>query len=142
MEITAYVLGMLTIIATIMVTMIVVGVVRIIKLEKRTKQLQHELDHTRHEIYQYINDGVRSIWDQFETAGRDVTMVEKTIMNQIDQTRQQMDRAIDETHRSMSDISASDRRYIDSRIDKLIDTYFDHVGAKTPPKNNKEFING
>jgi len=52
------------------------------------------------------------MWRQFETAGKDVTMVEHTLMNQINQAEQ----------RSTS--------YIDSRIDKLIDNYFGIVGSK------------
>jgi F0F1-type ATP synthase membrane subunit b/b' len=87
-------------------------------------------------------------------------MVEKTIMNQIDQTNQELHRRIDqtnqeldlkigqtkqevertihETHAAIDRVSMGDRKYIDSRIDKLIDTYFEHVGAKS----KKEFING
>jgi hypothetical protein len=93
-------------------------------------------------LYQHINDAKTEIWRQFEEMGRDITMVEKTIMNQIDQNKQEVERAVDDIHRAMGELSHSDRRYIDSRIDKLIDTYFEHIGAKKPIKNNKEFING
>jgi hypothetical protein len=61
-------------------------------------------------------------------------MVEKTIMNRIDQTRQEWDRAIDEAHKTMGDMSASDRRYIDSRIDKVV--------AKGTLDGSKQILNG
>ncbi len=48
-------------------------------------------------IHRMIDEKNQEIWRQFENCGRDVTMVEKTLMNQVDETR----------------------RYIDSRIDKL-----------------------
>ena len=142
MEITSFVLGMLAIVTVALVAVIVVGIVKILKLTKQVNYVTTRLNISRGELYQHINDAKTEIWRQFEEMGRDITMVEKTIMNQIDQNKQEVERAVDDIHRAMGELSHSDRRYIDSRIDKLIDTYFEHIGAKKPIKNNKEFING
>jgi predicted Holliday junction resolvase-like endonuclease len=132
MEITSFVLGMLAIVTVALVAVIVVGIVKILKLTKQVNYVTTRLNISRGELYQHINDAKTEIWRQFEETGRDITMVEKTIMNQIDQARQETGKA---THTVRTDLSG----YIDSRIDKLIDTYFEHVGAK---KSKKEVING
>ena len=131
---TAYVLGMLTIVLAAMMSVIVVGIVKIIKLQKHVKESnmyfetciknihqteRENLDHTHRRIddmqinlQRVISENNSETWRQFESAGRDITMVEQTLMNQINQAEQ----------RSTS--------YMDSRIDKLIDTYFGMMGAK------------
>jgi uncharacterized protein YoxC len=123
MEITSFVLGMLTIVAIIILTVIVVGIVRIIKLEKQN-----------HHLYQLCSSIEGDLRHLISETNRDITMVEKTIMNRIDQTRQEWDRAIDETHKAMGEMSTSDRRYIDSRIDKVV--------AKGSFEGSKQIING
>jgi biopolymer transport protein ExbB/TolQ len=149
MEITSFVLGMLAIVTVAMVAVIVVGIVKILKLSKHVNDLQTDFFQTRGDLYRNIEERIHPVWRQFEETGRDITMVEKTIMNQIDQTNQELHRRIDqtkqevertihETHAAIDHVSMGDRKYIDSRIDKLIDTYFEHVGAKS----KKEFING
>jgi hypothetical protein len=125
MEVTAYVLGMLTIVTVAFVTSIVVGLLKIMKLNKQTIYLESRLDHEVENIYRRLENEHTEVWRQFENAGRDVTMVERTIMNQIDATRRDADQAIDELHRAVAHESSEGRRYTDSRIDKLIDTYFD-----------------
>jgi predicted Holliday junction resolvase-like endonuclease len=132
MEITSFVLGMLAIVTVAMVAVIVVGIVKILKLSKHVKDLETTFFQTRGDLYRNIEERIQPVWRQFEETGRDITMVEKTIMNQIDQARQETGKA---THTVRTDLSG----YIDSRIDKLIDTYFEHIGAK---KSKKEFING
>jgi outer membrane murein-binding lipoprotein Lpp len=134
MEITSFILGMLTIVAVIILTVIVVGMVKINKLEKQQEYLNSSLERTRSELYDAMKDDYNNIWRQFENTGRDVTMIEKTIMNRIDQTRQEWDRAIDEAHRAMVDLSNLDRSYIDSRIDKVV--------AKGTFEGSKQVIKG
>lgn len=112
MATTAFVLGMLTITLVAMISVIVVGIVKIIKLQKLVKEMNsiyyHDIDH----IHRRIEDINSETWRQFERTGKDITMVEQTLMNQINQAEQ----------RSTS--------YTDSRIDKLIDNYFGIVGSK------------
>jgi predicted PP-loop superfamily ATPase len=97
MEITSFVLGMLTIVATFISMSIVVGLTKINKLNKQLNNLSNDYERDLIHIHRMIDEKNQEIWRQFENCGRDVTMVEKTLMNQIDETR----------------------RYIDSRIDKL-----------------------
>jgi predicted PP-loop superfamily ATPase len=97
MEITSYVLGMLTIVATLISMSVVVGLAKINKLNKQLNNLSNNHERDIDHIHRIIDEKNQEIWRQFENCGRDVTMVEKTVMNQVDETR----------------------RYIDSRIDKL-----------------------
>lgn len=123
METTAFVLGMLTITLVAMISVIVVGIVKIMKLQKHVKDLSENqkriadhlyriLDDHQSKINRTIDDNHSEVWREFERAGRDVTLVEQTLMNQINQAEQ----------RSTS--------YVDSRIDKLIDNYFGIVESK------------
>lgn len=116
MEITSFVLGMLTIVATFISMSIVAGLTKINKLTRKTESLTqlcaaiegdlrreienmyNNMNREDEEIRRVIEDKNREVWRQFEDCGRDVTMVEKTLMNQVDETR----------------------RYIDSRIDKVV----------------------
>lgn len=124
MEITSFVLGMLTIVAVIILTVIVVGLVKINQIAKRLNNLNTTLNHQVDDIYRNMQSDNQSIWRQFEATGRDVTMVERTIM-------QHVDKEIEETHRSVDET----RRYIDSRIDKVVSS-----GALKEPK--RQILNG
>ena len=135
MEITSFVLGMLTIVTVALVAVIVVGIVKILKLTKQLKDLETTFFQSRGDLYRNIEERIHPIWKQFEDTGRDITMVEQTLRNQIEEAKRQ-------TEDAATAMCHADRRYTDSRIDKLIDTYFEHVGAKNLSKNNKELING
>lgn len=126
---TAFVLGMLTITLVAIISVIVVGIVKIIKLQKLVKESNMYFQTCIQNIHQTERENVDNLhrrmdeshsetWREFERVGRDVTMVEQTLMNQINQAEQ----------RSTS--------YMDSRIDKLIDTYFGMMAVK------KEVIKG
>jgi predicted Holliday junction resolvase-like endonuclease len=112
MEITSFVLGMLTIVAVLIVTAIVVGMVKINQLKNKTENLTQLCAAIESDLRQEINHTNDSVWRQFESTGRDITMVERTIMNQIDETR----------------------RYTDSRIDKVV--------AKGTIEGSKQVIKG
>jgi biopolymer transport protein ExbB/TolQ len=133
MEITSFVLGVLAIVTVAMVAVIVVGIVKILKLSNQVSDLNLRLDRSVDHIYREMQKQHESIWRQFEETGRDVTVVEKTIMNRIDQNKQEVEQKIFEH-------AAASSRYIDSRIDKLIDTYFEYNAISK--KSKKEVING
>lgn len=141
METTAFVLGMLTITLVAMISVIVVGIVKIMKLQKQVKGLDmyfetciQNIHRTEREnldnIHRRIEDTNSEVWRQFERTGRDVTMVEQTIMNRIDKNRQEMDRGFIMINEALSHEIEHGKRYTDSRIDKLVDTYFDVMGSK------------
>jgi len=126
-----FILGILSVVFIAMVAVIVVGIVKILKLKKQVNDLETTFFAIRGDLYRNIEERIQPVWRQFEETGRDITMVEGTLKNQIDQARQETGKA---THTVRTDLSG----YIDSRIDKLIDTYFEHVGAKS----KKEIIKG
>jgi hypothetical protein len=128
MEITSFVLGIVMIITVALVAVVVVGFVKILKLTKQVNYVTSRLNVSRGELYRYIDDTKADVWRQFDTTGRDITTVDKTLQSKMEN--------------ELKGVHTNTKRYIDSRIDKLIDTYFEHVGAKTPPKPNKLFING
>jgi hypothetical protein len=125
MEITSFVLGIVMIITVALVAVIVVGIVKILKLTKQVNYVESHLNVSRGELYRYIDDTKADIWRQFDTTGRDITTVDKTLQNKMEN--------------ELNGVHTNTKRYIDSRIDKLIDTYFEHVGDK---KSKKEIING
>jgi predicted transcriptional regulator len=127
MEITSFVLGMLTIVAAGISASIVAGLAKINKLEKQQEYLNSSLERTRSELYDAMKDDYNNVWRKFESTGRDITMVEKTIMNQIDQARQETGKAV---HTVRTDLSS----YIDSRIDKVV--------MKGTLDGSKQIING
>ena len=131
METIMFTLGILVMVLVALITTLVVGIVKVMNHSKQIKNLYSQLNDAERHIHDRISDDRRRMEQVIVDTHRDINMVEGTLKNQIDQF-----------HRTLSDTYDSNRRYIDSRIDKLIDTYFEHVGAKTPPKKNKELING
>ena len=139
MEITSFVLGMLAIVTVAMVAVIVVGIVKILKLTNHVDEFRRQHIQEVDSIYRHISENQQGLWRQFENVGRDVTMVEKTIMNHIDAKQRELEQAHVDLRRMVEHEAEHGHRYTDKRIDKLIDTYFDLVGDK---KSKKEIING
>jgi predicted PurR-regulated permease PerM len=123
MEITSFVLGMLTIVAAIMITAIVVGMVKINQLKNKTENLtqlcaaiESDLRHEITNVYDSMNredEGIRRI---IEDTNRDITLVERTIMQRIDKVDEEHNKHEDDIHRQIDQTKS----YIDSRIDKVI----------------------
>ena len=134
MEITSFVLGMLTITAIIILIATVVGLVKINKQEKQTESLHqlcaaiegdfkreienvyNNMSREDENIRRAIEDTNREVWKQFESTGRDVSMVEKTVLNQIESIDREHHKHEEELHREIDET----KRYIDSRIDKVV----------------------
>ncbi len=120
MGITSFVLGMLTMVATIIVTAIVLGIVKINKLVQEQKALyqlymdgENNLRRMGEEVWREMDGRDTNLRRIIEDTNRDITMVEKTLMNQIEETK----------------------RYVDSRIDKV-------VAKGTLESSKKQVING
>ena len=116
MEITSFVLGMFTIVAVLIVTAIVVGMVKINQLKNKTENLTQLCAAIESDLRQEINNTNDSVWRQFESTGRDITMVERTIMQRIDKVDEEHNKHEDAIHREIDQTKS----YIDSRIDKVI----------------------
>ena len=111
-EITSYVLGMLTIAAILLLIALVLGIVKINKLEKQTITIKKMID----EVYQSIDHERRHTEELLQSTHRDINMVEQTIMNQV--------RHVDDFHHRKEDEIEKEiiqtKSYIDSRIEKVV----------------------
>jgi len=111
-EITSYVLGMLTISAILLLIALVIGMVKIIKLEKQIIKIKKMID----EVYQSIDHERRHTEELLQSTHRDINMIEQTIMNQV--------RHVDDFHHRKEDDLEKEiiqtKSYIDSRIDKVV----------------------
>ena len=111
-EITSFVLGMLTVGAALMLIILVVGIVKINKLEKQNNHNEKQFEQVYDNMSRYDND-IRQLLD---STNRDINMVEKTIMNQIEIIDREHHKIEDEIHREINQV----RSYTDSRIDKVV----------------------
>ena len=111
-EITSFVSGMLTIGAALMLITLVVGIVKINKLEKQNSHNEKQFEQVYDNMSRYDNEIRLSL----DNTHRDINTVEKTIMNQIHQVDQEHHKIKDEIHRELGQV----RSYIDSRIDKVV----------------------
>ena len=111
-EITSYVLGMLTIAAILLLIALVIGMVKINKLEKQTITIKKMID----EVYQSIDHERRHTEALLQITHRDINMVEQTIMNQVRHVDENHHKIEDQIHREIDQTKS----YIDSRIDKVV----------------------
>ncbi len=133
MEVTSFVLGMLTIGVVLLLTAIVVGLLKITKLTNQLANLRLEFERTIESTHRQVDERFSEVWRQFDIEGKDITMVERTIMQRIDQELQEAHRRIDkvvdvelshvdELHRDLDQVLRDAQSYTDSRIDKTIVT--------------------
>ena len=124
METTMYfIFGMLTIIAIAFAVVIVVGMVKINKQQKTVEELNERikglhLDHSQ----------------QFDNVYRNIDQTQNELYLQITESRQAASSNIENVYRDVSnhftDALTQSKSYTDSRIDKLIDTYFEVESVK------------
>ncbi len=144
MEVTSFVLGMLTIGVVLLLTAIVVGLLKITKLTNQLANLRLEFERTIESTHRQVDERFSEVWRQFDIEGKDITMVERTIMQRIDQELQEAHRRIDKVvdvelshvdelnrnlghevenlHRDIDEALRNAQSYTDSRIDKTIVT--------------------
>ena len=131
MEITSFVFGMLTIVAVLILVAIVVGLVKINQLAKRSDLLtqlstsvEGDLRRTIENVYNDMSreheEIRRVIEDINRDITRDITMVERTIMNRIDNEVEGIHKHEQEVETTLHRDIDETRRYIDSRIDKVV----------------------
>lgn len=107
-----FVLGMLSIIAVTFVAVVVWGLLKIKNQQRSIEILQQRLDEMPRQFY----DETRNITQTFDRRIDDVWGGFRDIRNEM-------------VELCKSDVELS-KSYTDSRVDKLIDTYFDMVSAK------------
>jgi len=111
METTYFVLGMLSIIAAAIVSVLVWGIVKI------SKQQQH-LNH----IKRMMEEMPRELNERFSLVYRDVDDRNSHLHRRMDEDNATMSREFERTYHEIADC----RSYTDSRIDKVLGT----TGAK------------
>lgn len=115
-EITSYVLGMLTIAAVLLLIALVVGMVKINKSEKKINEHQKQFNIVYENISRNDEQLRLLLQDTHRDINHDINMVEKTIMNQVQQIDQEHHKIEDDIHREIDQTKS----YIDSRIDKVV----------------------
>ncbi len=111
-EITSFVLGMLTIGVLLMIITLIAGMVKINKIEKQQNNTKKQF----REVYENIIRKDEDLRRLFEDTHREINMVEKTIMNQIEKVDQHHNKIEDHIHKEIDQTKS----YIDSRIDKVV----------------------
>lgn len=105
MELQFFAIGIVTMVVFALAIITVIGVLKVTSLAKSVITLKRRLEDDEREL------------------SREINMVEQTLSNQIGHVQDNLHRCIEESERS-------DRSYTDHRIDKLIDTYFEHKNIK------------
>jgi len=134
METTMFTLGVLSIILAALVALVVYGTVTVLKLKTEINhifQQMHENQQLMHRLNEELNREVNLNAERMRTEAnndlsalsRDVNMIEQTLRNS-------MNSGFDAVERLVHREDAEARSYIDSRIDKLVDVYFDAQKAK------------
>jgi len=127
METQSFVLGVLATYGVTMTSFVITGMVKISRLVKQQKSLEDNISNTRLEMDLRENE-IRRILSE---TNREITMVEKTIMQRIDKEIDEAHRHIHEEvqviHKHEDDIEKELNRkisdafsYTDSRIDKVV----------------------
>jgi gas vesicle protein len=127
MEITSFVLGMLTIAAVLILVAIVVGLVKINQLAKQSDLLtqlsasvEGDLRRTIENVYNDMSREHEEIRRTIEDTNRDITMVERTVMQCIEKEVKEIQKHEYELETVLHRDIDETRRYIDSRIDKVV----------------------
>lgn len=127
METQSFVLGVLATYGVTMTAFVIIGMVKISRLVKQQKSLEDYISNTRLEMDSRENE-IRRIISE---TNREITMVERTIMQRIDKEIDEAHRHIHEEvqviHKHEYEIEKELNRkisdafsYTDSRIDKVV----------------------
>ena len=116
METTMFTLGVLSIILAALVAIVVYGIVTVLKLKTETTEIWMQLHENQRDVRLHYDR-------KFEDMHRDVNMIEQTLRNS-------MNSGFDATERLIRREDADVGSYIDYRIDKLVDVYFDKQKTK------------
>jgi len=121
METISFALGIASVLIVLMGTVIVWATLRVIKLTKNTVELQRLIDHIERHIYSL-----------YEKSRDDMSIAFKDVYTNIDKYNEETNRNVGQSNKGLedyltskiNDVSQDNKKYVDSRIDKLIDAYF------------------
>jgi predicted Holliday junction resolvase-like endonuclease len=118
METTMFALGVLTMIMVILITVVVIGIVKVFRMSQQIKNL-----------YSYISDTDRHLNDR-------CAEIERSSDSRFCSVEDHFHRNVND---QITDAVTQSASYTDKRIDKLIDTYF---MVKEAEETNKKLIKG
>lgn len=141
METMYFVLGMLSIVAVAFVAVVVWGLLKIKKQESEIKMLNRMNEDNHRLIYSMVEDVNRRINIEIQNLDQVVSNNRREFLDETKELNQQFSRQVEDVwggfrdiRNEMVELCKSDvelsKSYTDSRVDKLIDTYFDMVSAK------------
>jgi hypothetical protein len=128
METIAFALGIASVLIVLMGTVIVWATLRVIKLTKKTVELQTLIDLVDKNTYTLYDKSRDDVSNQF-----------RDVYNIIDRHYEETNRNMGQSHKNLEDylvtqinnVSNENKKYVDSRIDKLIDAYFIRQSSNT-----------
>jgi predicted PurR-regulated permease PerM len=132
METTMFALGVLTMIMVIMITVVVIGIVKVFRMSKQITNLYSYIRDTEQDLNNRDLSIERSIDQRMSDMYRDINMIESTMHNGLEHATKAVNSQI-------TDSVTQSASYTDKRIDKLIDTYF---MVKEAEETNKKLIKG
>lgn len=132
---------MLSIVAVAFVAVVVWGLLKIKKQEDEIKMLKNFNEDSLRLIHSMNEDVNRRIYKEVENINQIISTDRREFGEEMRRMSSNFDRRVDDfwsgfrdIRNEMVELSKSDvdlsKSYTDSRIDKLIDTYFDMVSAK------------
>ena len=119
METTWFTLGVLAMIMVMLIAVVIVGMVKVFRMHKQVR-----------EFYSHVTEIERHWFDRLNDTHRDINMIEGTMRNSMDQ----YDRVVND---QITDAVTQAKSHTDSRIDKLVDTYF---AVKEAEENSKKLL--
>ena len=145
METLSFTLGVLSIIIAAFVAITVWGIVKVVKQQKQINSLEKDMQREVDNIHRNINDAIQSLWKRTDEMDRHEYEHHKEFQRELEQRFQNTHREMDERFNSSYSTIDHERKfaieqsksYTDSRIDKLVDTYFE-----TKEINKKQVIKG
>lgn len=142
METTSFALGIASVLIVLMGTVIIWATLRVIKLTKKTVELQTLIDFVDKNTYTLYDKSQDDVCNQF-----------RDVYNIIDRHNGETNRNMGQSIKNLEDylvseitnVSNENKKYVDSRIDKLIDAYFIRqvsITANDVTSKTKEIIKG
>lgn len=123
-----FALGVLTMVMVILITVTTAGTVKVLKMQKQLE-----------ELHLYIQENERYFDNRFRDEHRDIDQRFQDTYRNCDQRFEEIIRDINMVDQTMQNGLKNAKSHTDSRIDKLVDTYFQ---VKAAEQQEKELIKG
>lgn len=136
METLSFTLGILSVIIVAFVAVLVWGVVKVVKQQKQIKIMNDDFERTISDLYRNLSDNENRVYQRLNDMDRNAHERLKDLEKSLEAKEENLHRRIDEAYRQIyqsiedqsTNLTNQYKSYTDSRIDKLIDTYFEMKG--------------